>query len=200
MTLLFSCEHYLAAADAYLRGIERRIAAGLSPDVSSVASLFISRWDAGVAGKVPPSLNNRLGIAIGQRCYTAYRDLVASARYMRVLNEGGRPQRLLMASTGTKDPRASDILYIKALAAPYTVNTMPEATLKAFADHGEVGATLSSDSGDCESVLAEFAAAGIDVDALAGRLQDDGAAAFVKSWCDLMDVISSKSVKLKKVG
>ena len=141
VTLLFSGEHYVAAADAYLRGIERRIAAGLNPNVASVASLFISRWDAAVIGKVPETLSNRLGIAIGQRSYKAYCDLIASSRSQRTLNFGARPQRLLMASTGTKDPKASDILYIKGLAAPLTVNTMPEGTLKAFADHGEVGAT-----------------------------------------------------------
>jgi transaldolase len=200
VTLLFSREQYLAAADAYLRGIERRIAAKLSPDVSSVASLFISRWDAGVAGKIPAALSNRLGIAIGQRCYKAYCDLIASARVMRLLNEGARPQRLLMASTGTKDPKASDVLYVKALAAPYTVNTMPEATLKAFADHGDIGATLCGNGGDCESVLTQFAEAGIDIDALAAKLQEDGAAAFVKSWDELMGVIASKSVELKKAG
>ena len=157
VTLLFSREHYVAAAEAYLRGIERRIAAGLNPDIGSVASLFISRWDVAVAGKVPDALVNRLGIAIGKRAYKAYCDLIASPRYQRVMNAGGRPQRLLMASTGTKDPKASDILYVKALAAPFTVDTMPEGTLKAFADHGEVGALLAADGGDCEEVLAAFA-------------------------------------------
>jgi transaldolase len=200
VTLLFSREHYVAAAEAYLRGIERRIAAGLNPDVGSVASLFISRWDVAVAGKVPDALANRLGIAIGKRTYKAYCDLVASPRYRRVMNAGGRPQRLLMASTGTKDPKASDILYVKALAAPFTVNTMPEATLKAFADHGEVGALLMADGGDCEEVLAAFAQAGIDVGALAARLQEEGAASFVKSWNDMMAVIGSKCAALEKVG
>jgi transaldolase len=157
VTLLFSREHYSAAADAYLRGIERRIAAGLNPDVGSVASVFISRWDTAVAGKVPAGLINRLGIAIGQRTYKAYCDLLASPRYRQVMNVGGRPQRLLLASTGTKDPKASDVMYVNALAAPFTVNTMPEATLLAFADHGEVGATTPADGGDCEAVLAEFA-------------------------------------------
>ncbi len=200
VTLLFSREHYVAAAEAYLRGIERRIAAGLNPDIASVASLFISRWDVAVAGKVPEALVNRLGIAIGQRAYKAYCDLVASPRYRRVMNAGGRPQRLLMASTGTKDPKASDILYVKALAAPFTVDTMPEGTLKAFADHGEVGALLAADGGDCEEVLAAFAQAGIDVQALAVRLQEEGAASFVKSWNDMMGVIASKCAALEKVG
>jgi transaldolase len=157
VTLLFSSEHYVAAAEAYLRGIERRIAASLSPDVASVASLFVSRWDVAVADQAPPQLSSRLGIAIGQRAYKAYCELIASPRYHRVFNAGARPQRLLMASTGTKDPKASDILYVKELAAPLTVDTMPEATLKAFADHGEVTATLSPDGGDCEKVLAQLA-------------------------------------------
>ena len=200
VTLLFSRAQYLAAADAYLRGIERRIAAGLDPDVSSVASLFVSRWDVAVAGKVPPALTNRLGIAIGQQAYKAYCDLVASPRYRCLLNAGARPQRLLMASTGTKDPKASDILYVKALAAPFTVNTMPEATLLAFADHGDVGAPTPADGGDCEAVLAEFAKAGVDVDALAARLQDEGAGSFVKSWNELMGVIAAKSEVLAKAA
>jgi transaldolase len=200
VTLLFSREHYLAAADAYLRGIERRIAAGLTPDVASVASVFISRWDAAVAGKVPEPLTNALGIAIGQRTYKAYCDLVASTRYRRVMNAGGRPQRLLLASTGTKDPKASDVLYVKALAAPFTVNTMPEATLLAFADHGDVGATTPADGGDCEAGLAQFAKAGVDADALAARLQTEGAESFVKSWNELMAVIASKSASLAKAA
>jgi transaldolase len=199
VTLLFSPDHYAAAADAYLKGIERRIAAGLDPNVGSVASLFISRWDGAVAGKVPAALVNRLGIAIGQRAYKVYCDLLASPRYMRVMNAGARPQRLLLASTGTKDPKASDVLYIKALAAPLTVNTMPEGTLKAFGDHGEVGTPLSASGGDCEAVLAEFAKAGVDVAALAAKLQTDGAASFVASWNELMGVIASKSAALEKV-
>ncbi len=199
VTLLFSREHYMAAADAYLRGLERRIAAGLSADVASVASVFISRWDAAVSAKVPAAITNTLGIAIGRRCYKTYCDLVASPRYQRVLNNGGRPQRLLFASTGTKDPNASDVLYIKAFAAPLTVNTIPEATLKAFADHGDVGALAPSDGGDCEAVIAAHTKAGIDVDALAAQLQDDGAKAFVKSWHELMGVIASKSAALEKV-
>jgi len=197
VTLLFSREHYVSAADAYLRGIERRIEAGLNPNVASVASLFISRWDAAVMGKAPESLRDQLGIAIGKRCYKAYCELQASTRWQRVFNAGGRAQRLLWASTGTKDPKASDLLYIKALAAPFTVNTMPEATLKALADHGELGAVLPADGGDCEQVLALYAKAGIDVDALAGRLQEEGASSFVKSWNDLMTVITSKSAALK---
>jgi len=196
VTLLFSREHYVAAAEAYLRGIERRIAAGLDPDIASVASVFISRWDAAVAGKVPLALTNRLGIAIGQRTYKAYCDLVASPRYRRVMNAGGRPQRLLMASTGTKDPKASDTLYVKALAAPFTVDTIPEATLLALADHGDVGAATPADGGDCEAVLAEFVKAGVDIDALAARLQDEGAESFVRSWNELMGVIAAKSAAL----
>ena len=197
MTLLFSREHYLAAAEAYLRGIERRIEAGLSPDVGSVASLFISRWDVAVASKVPPALVNKLGIAIGQRSYKAYCDLIASPRYRRVMNEGGRPQRLLFASTGTKDPKASDVLYVEALAAPYTVNTMPESTLLDLYDHGNIGATTPPDGGDCEAVLAQFKEAGVDIDAVAATLQTEGAASFVKSWNELMSVLASKSETLK---
>ena len=166
VTLLFSREQYLAAAEAFLRGIERRIDAGLKPDVGSVASVFISRWDVAVMGKVPDSLRDQLGIAIAKRTYKAYRELLGSPRWQRAFNAGARPQRLLWASTGTKDPKASDVLYIKALAAPFTVNTMPEGTLKALADHGELGAILPADGGDCEEVLAQFAKAGIDVDAL----------------------------------
>ena len=200
VTLLFSSEQYLAAAAAYLRGIERRIAAGLRPDVASVASLFISRWDAAVKGKVSDVLNNQLGIAIGKRSYKAYCDLLASPRWQRVFNVGARPQRLLFASTGAKDPKASDVLYIKELAAPFTINTMPEGTLKAFADHGEVGALLPADGGDCETVLTQFAKAGIDISALAAKLQDDGAASFVKSWNELMAVITSKSASLSQAA
>ena len=196
VTLLFSREQYLAAADAYLRGIERRIAAGLNPDVPSVASIFISRWDVAVASKVPAALVNRLGIAIAQRAYKAYRELLASPRQQRAMNAGARPQRLLLASTGTKDPGASDILYVKALAAPFTVNTIPEATLKAFAEHGEIGEPMPSDGGDCEATLSEFARAGVDVDTLAARLQKEGAEAFVRSWQELMAVIESKSATL----
>jgi transaldolase len=200
VTLLFSREHYLAAADAYLRGVERRIAAGLNPNVGSVASLFISRWDVAVAGKVPPALTDKLGVAIGKRTYKAYVDLLASSRWQRAFNAGARPQRLLFASTGTKDPKASDVLYVKGLAAPLTVNTMPENTLKAFAGHGELGSLIGADGGDCEGVLAEFRNAGVDIDVLAKRLQDEGAASFVASWNELMGVIASKSAAIAKVG
>src|ERR1700720_1269952 len=192
VTLLFSREHYLAAAEAFLRGIERRMDAGLNPNVSSVASVFVSRWDAAVAGKVAAQLNNELGIAIANRIYKAYRDLLSSPRWQRTYNAGARPQRLLWASTGTKDPKASDVLYVKALAAPFTVNTMPEATLKALADHGELGSIMAADGGNCEEVIAEFAKAGLKVDALATQLQEEGARSFVKSWNDLMAVIASK--------
>jgi len=198
VTLLFSREHYVAAADAFIRGIERRIEAGLKPDVGSVASLFVSRWDAAVTAKVPDPLRNQLGIAVAKRTYKAYRTLLSSPRWQRAYNAGARPQRLLWASTGTKDPTASDVLYIKALAAPFTVNTMPEGTLNALADHGELGHILPADGGDCEDVLAQFAKAGIDVDALAAQLQDEGAIAFVKSWNELMAVITSKSAALQE--
>jgi transaldolase len=200
VTLLFSREHYLAAAEAFLRGIERRIDAGLKPGVGSVGSVFISRWDAAVASKAPDALRNQLGIAIAKRTYKAYRALLSSPRWQRIYNAGARPQRLLWASTGTKDPQASDVLYIKALAAPFTVNTMPEGTLKALADHGELSSILPADGGDCEEVLAKFAKAGIDVDALAAQLQDEGAKSFVKSWNELMQVITSKSAVLRKAA
>jgi transaldolase len=196
VTLLFSPEQYVAAAEANLRGIERRIAAGLSPNVTSVASLFISRGDVGVAGKVSANLVNKLGIAIGMRAYKAYRDQLASDRWQRAFNFGARPQRLLLASTGTKDPKASDILYVKALAAPLTVDTIPEKTLLAFADHGEVGAPMAANGGDCEEVLAAFRKEGIDLDALAAQLQEEGAESFVKSWNELMGVIAAKSAAL----
>jgi transaldolase len=200
VTLLFSREQYVAAAEAFLRGVERRIDAGLRPDVGSVASVFVSRWDAAVAGKVPAALNNRLGIAIAQRSYQAYRDLLGSPRWQRVYNAGARPQRLLWASTGTKDPKAPDVLYIKALAAPFTVNTMPEGTLQALADHGDLHEIMSADGGNCETILNRFGAAGIDVDELAARLQEEGAKSFVNSWNELMGVIASKSAALGKAG
>ncbi len=198
VTLLFSREQYLAAAGAYLKGIERRIAAGLDTKVGSVASIFISRWDVAVSSKVPEALRDRLGIAIAKRAYKAYCELQQSPRWQAIAKAGFNPQRLLWASTGTKDPRASDILYVQALAAPNTVNTMPEATLKALADHGEVGPVMPTDGGDCEAVLAEFAKAGIDVDALAAQLQTEGAKSFVDSWNELMGVIESKSAALKE--
>ncbi len=197
VTLLFSNDQYAAAAEAYLRGVERRIASGLNPQVGSVASVFISRWDSAVAEKVPAQLRNQLGIAIAKRTFQAYRDVLNSDRSRRVFNFGGRAQRLLWASTGTMDPKASDTLYIEALAGPFTVNTMPEATLKAFADHGKVGAMLGTDS---EDILAQFASAGVDIAALATQLQDDGAKSFVKSWDDLMSVISAKSNALRKAS
>jgi transaldolase len=197
VTLLFSREQYVAAAEAFLRGIERRIDAGLKPVVGSVASIFISRWDGAVAAKVPEALRNQLGIAIAGRTYKAYRELLASPRWQRAFNSGARPQRLLWASTGTKDPKASDVLYIEALASPFSVNTMPEGTLKALDDHGHPGALLPADGGNCEEVLARFTAAGIDIDALAARLQEDGAKSFVQSWNELLAVISAKSAQLQ---
>jgi transaldolase len=197
VTLLFSREQYQAAAEAFVRGIERRLDAGLNPNVGSVASLFISRWDVAVMNSVPDDLRDQLGIAIAKRTYKAYRNLLGSPRWQRLYNAGARPQRLLWASTGTKDPKASDILYVKALAAPFTVNTMPEATLKALAEHTDVGPTLPADGGDCEEMLRRFTKAGIDVDTLASRLQDEGAKSFVKSWADLMSVIRSKCDTLK---
>jgi transaldolase len=198
VTLLFSREQYAAAAAAYLRGVERRISAGLNPAVGSVASLFVSRWDVAVAGKAPEELRDQLGIAIAAQAYETYRSLQDSPRWQRVLNAGARPQRLLWASTGTKDPKASDILYVHALAAPLTVNTMPEATLKALADHGEINATLPAHAGTSNEVLAKFAKAGIDTEALGSQLLDEGAKSFVQSWNDLMEVIASKSETLKK--
>jgi len=200
VTLLFSREQYNAAAEAFVRGIERRIDAGLKPNIASVASVFVSRWDAAVAGKGPAALNNTLGIAVAKRTYKAYRELLGSPRWERIYNAGARPQRLLWASTGTKDPKESDVLYIKALAAPFTVNTMPEGTLKALADHGDLSEIMSANGGDCEAVLGQFAAAGIDIDELAAKLQDDGARSFVSSWNELMGVIVSKSAKLTKAA
>src|SRR6516164_4787141 len=200
VTLLFSDDQYLAAANAFMRGIERRIDAGLTPDVRSVASIFISRWDVAVSGKVPERLNNRLGIAMAKRAYKAYLGLLSSPRWMRAYNAGARAQRLLWASTGTKDPKASDVLYVNTLAAPFTVNTMPEGTLKAVAEHGLVSATMPIDGGDSDEVLARFLAAGIDVQALSAQLQDEGAKSFVNSWNDLMGVITSKSAALKRAS
>ena len=198
VTLLFSREHYVAAAGAYRRGIERRVAAGLPANVASVASVFISRWDVAVFNKVPAALQDRLGIAIAKRIYKAYRDLLDSPDWKRIVQAGYNPQRLLWASTGTKDPKASDVLYIKALAAPNTVNTMPEGTLKALADHGDVGPVLPADGGDCEQVLAQFAQAGVDIDGLGAQLQEEGAKSFDDSWNELMKVIASKSATIGK--
>jgi transaldolase len=196
VTLLFSTADYLAAAEAYMRGMEKRVAAGLDPDVRSVASVFISRWDRAIVEDVPDELKNRLGNAIGQHAYRAYRELLASDRWQRLANAGARPQRLLFASTSSKDKRATDTLYIEGLAAPNTVNTMPEDTLRAFADHGKLRGVLSPDGGDCEAVLAAHAKAGVDVDALARKLQADGAKAFVASWQDLLKSIGAKSKAL----
>jgi len=196
VTLLFSREQYLSIAEAYLRGIERRIAAGLDPRVNSVASLFVSRWDGAVADKVPPPLRNRLGIAIAGRTYRAHGELLASPRWRALEAAGARKQRMLWASTGTKDPKASPSLYVEALAAPDTIDTMPEKTLLAFAVGGAVKAAMAQDGGDAEQVLAQFAAAGIDIDALAARLQTDGADSFVKSWRELMKRIAEKSAAL----
>jgi transaldolase len=196
VTLLFSREHYLRVAEAYMRGIERRIAAGLDPRISSVASLFVSRWDRAVADKVPQELVNRLGIAIAARTYRAHNDLIASKRWRDLEAAGARKQRMLWASTGTKDPKAAAGLYVEALAAPDTVDTMPEKTLLAFAVGGSVKSAMPKDGGDAEQVLARFAAAGVDVDALAARLQVEGAQSFVKSWTELMKRIADKSTAL----
>ena len=200
VTLLFSREQYLAAAEAYLRGVERRIAAGLSPLVASVASIFVSRWDVAVSGKVPDNLRGKLGIAIAGRTYKAYRELLGSPRWQRAYNMGARPQRLLWASTGTKDPKLPDDLYVKALAAPFTVNTMPETTLKALAEHTALGPVLQADGGDAEAVLGQFAKAGVDVNALAAQLQDEGAKAFVTSWNELMKVLATKTAGLQQAS
>ena len=199
VTLLFSCEQYVAAAEAYLRGIERRITAGLDPVVSSVASLFVSRWDKAVSERVPEELRNRLGIAIAARTYRAYRELLASPRWRKLAAAGARSQRLLWASTGTKDPKASDTLYIEALAAPDTIATIPEKNLRAFAERGKLKGVLAAD-GDAAAVLARFASAGIDVDGLATELQRNGVQAFVKSWAELMQRIASKGATLADTG
>jgi len=196
VTLLFSCEQYVASAEAYLRGIERRLAAGLNPRVASVASLFVSRWDKAVGAKVPADLRNRLGISIAARTYKAYRELLASSRWRGLAAAGARPQRLLWASTGTKDPTASETLYVEALAAPDTINTIPEKTLHAFAEHGELKGAMAEDGGDAEAVLARFTRAGIDVNALAKQLQRNGAQTFVKSWQELLQRIDDKSAVL----
>src|SRR6185437_10591395 len=200
VTLLFSREQYVAAAEAHLRGLERRIAAGLDPKVASVASLFVSRWDVAVRDTVPSTLRNRLGIAIAQRTYKAYRELLASTRWRKLAAPGARPQRLLWASTGTQDPQASDTLYIEALAAPETINTLPDKTLLAFADHGRLRGELPADGGDAEAVLGEFARAGVDVVALGERLLCEGTQAFDTSWADLMECIASKTRVLGKTA
>jgi len=200
VTLLFSREHYLAAAEAYLRGIERRISAGLDPQVGSVASVFISRWDVALVDKVPRELDNLLGIAMAGRIYQAYLHQLTAPRWLRAFNAGARPQRLLWASTGTKDPKASDTLYVQSLASAFTVNTIPEATLKAFADHGKVGLTLPRDGDDCERVLQRFDEPGVSLVDLAARLQDEGAKSFVKSWRELLAVIAEKTESLKQAA
>jgi transaldolase len=192
VTLLFSCPQYLAAAEAYMRGLERRIAGGRDPGVHSVASLFVSRWDVAAAEMVPPELRNRLGIAVATQTYAAYRELLTSARWQRLYEAGADPQRLLFASTGTKDPAASDVLYVEALAADQTINTMPDATLHAFADHGQLHGLLPDDGGDADQTLDRFTRAGVDVEALALRLQQEGAAAFRVSWARLLDCIARK--------
>ncbi|MDN5781948.1 MAG: transaldolase, partial [Luteimonas sp.] len=196
VTLLFSTTQYLAVAEAYMRGIERRLEAGLSPSVESVASLFVSRWDKASAGQLPAELHNRLGIAVAQQAYRAYRELLASERWKKLAAAGARPQRMLWASTGTKDPAAPDTLYIEALAAPDTINTIPEKTLRAFADHGKVRGAMADDGGDFADTLGKIAAAGVDIDALADQLQRDGADAFVKSWKQLMQRIADKAQAL----
>jgi transaldolase len=200
VTLLFSSEQYRAVAEAYMRGIERRIDAGLNPKVGSVASVFVSRWDTAVAGKVPPELMNRLGIAIARRTYQEYVKLLGSSRWQRAFNEGAIPQRLLFASTGTKDPKASDTLYVESLAAPLTVNTMPEATLQALADHGKVDALPAKDMNDTAHTLNDFVKAGVNLSALGAQLQEEGATSFVKSWNDLLNVISSKTASLQQAA
>lgn len=196
VTLLFSTEHYLAAAEAYIRGIERRVAAGLNPAVGSVASVFVSRWDGAVAASVPAELRNRLGIALSRQTYRAYLELLASERWLRLQNEGARPQRLLWASTGTKDPEAPDTLYVDALVGALTIDTIPEPTLLAVGDHGTPGPPLDAGGGDADEVLAAFAAAGVDVKKLAARLQADGAASFAASWGELMDCVAGKRVSV----
>ena len=200
VTLLFSREQYLAAAQAYMRGIERRVAAGLDPRVGSVASIFISRWDKAVMSRVPADLHDRLGIAVAKRTYAAYREMLASPRWQALSKAGAQPQRLLWASTSTKDPSASDVLYIEALAAPDTINTIPEDTLRAFADHGHATQTMPADGGDAEDVLGRFARAGVDVTALASQLQREGAESFGDSWNKLMGCLASKSAVLTNTG
>ena len=200
VTMLFSREHYVAAAEAFLRGIERRIAAGRDPHVPSVASLFVSRWDVAVHDKVPERLRNRLGIAVGKRVYKSYCDLLMSPRWQTLAAAGAQPQRLLWASTGTKDPAAPDTMYVEALAAPDTINTLPEKTLHAFADHGRVTGVLPRDGGDAEQTLSEIARAGIDQVQLAAQLQQEGTQAFSKSWQDLLKGLAAKGAATKQAG
>jgi transaldolase len=196
VTLLFSADQYGAAADAYLAGIERRLERQLDPAIGSVASVFMSRWDVAVATRVPQELKNQLGLAVGLDTYRAYRQLMDSDRMQRLENSGGRVQRLLWASTSTKDPAASDTLYVHGLAAPFTVNTMPDATLQAFHDHGEVGEPMPADGGDTDAMLARFRRAGIDLRELAAVLQADGAKQFVAAWNDLLGRIAAQRAAL----
>lgn len=200
VTLLFTRDDYLGAAEAYLRGVERRLEADLNPRVGSVASLFISRWDAAVKDLVPADYHNRLGVAVARQTYRAYRDLLNSDRWQRLANSGAMPQRLLWASTGTKDPAASDHLYVRAMAAPHTVNTMPEKTLLAFADHGTLGGIVPAGGGDADREIVRFERMGVDVAALGVKLQDEGAAAFVKSWQDMLAVLADKVRTLEQSG
>ncbi|MEO6798985.1 MAG: transaldolase [Rhodanobacter sp.] len=196
VTLLFSCAQYQATADAYMRGTERRIEAGLDPHVRSVGSLFVSRWDVAANDALPQELHNMLGVAVGRQVYRAYRQMLDSARWHKLAAAGAQPQRLLWASTGTKDPNASDTLYITSLAAPDTINTIPEKTLHAFADHGKLEGVMPIDGGDADATLAKIGKAGVDVEALALKLQKDGAEAFVKSWKQLLQRISDKASAL----
>jgi transaldolase len=198
--MLFSREQYLAAAEAYLRGIERRIGAGRDPRVASVASLFVSRWDVAIHDKVPERLRNTLGIAIGRRVYKSYCDLLASARWQTLAAAGAQVQRLLWASTGTKDPAASDTMYVEALAAPDTINTLPEKTLRAFADHGRINDVLRPDGGDAEQILGEIALAGINEVQLAVQLQQEGTQAFANSWRDLLKCLAAKGAAPRQTG
>jgi transaldolase len=200
VTLLFSVDQYRVAAGAYMRGIERRIEAGLSPRVASVASLFVSRWDVAVHGRVPQSLRNRLGVAVAQQVYREYRELLATRRWRRLAAAGARTQRVLWASTGTKDPAAPDTLYVEALAAPETINTIPDRTLLAFADHGQVSGVLPADGGDSAATLADFERHGVDVAALATQLQREGTASFDKSWRDLMNGLASRHAAMVASG
>jgi transaldolase len=196
ITLLFSAEQYVAAAEAYMRSLERRLEGGLSPLVGSVASVFMSRWDAAVLEKVPDELRDTLALAIGQKTYAAYREVLDSDRWQRLESSGARAQRLLWASTSTKDPKAPDDLYLHCLGAPLTINTVPEPTLQAFYDHGHVGTPMPTDGDDADETLAAHAAAGIDVEALAATLQSDGAKSFVESWNDLLSLIDAQSAAL----
>ncbi|HET7743850.1 MAG TPA: transaldolase [Gaiellaceae bacterium] len=197
VTLLFSPEHYVAAAEAFMRGVERRIEAGLNPVVGSVASVFMSRWDVAVLDEVPAELRDTLALAIGQKTYAAYRELLDSDRWQKLKNQGARAQRLLWASTSTKDPKAPDDLYLHCLGAPFTVNTVPEATLQAFYDHGHVGKPMATDGGSADETLAAHVAAGIDVDSLAAKLQADAAASFVDAWNDLLSIIDEQKATLR---